>query len=178
MVGDRLHDVRRAAEADVLADERELRARGDEAVDEVLRERAVDVLHGRRRQQRAVGARVEHVDVEAVLVRGVAEAAVVRAERPAPRAAEVADEHRRRAGVREPVVAQHGEQVGEQAVGAPAPVGAVGAAVQDGVPRQPVRAGLGQLQAVGETAAVRRADGDRADLRHVHRRRHGRGRPR
>ena len=49
-------------------DERELRAGRDEAVDEVLRERAVDVLHGRRRQQRAVGARVEHVDVEAVLV--------------------------------------------------------------------------------------------------------------
>ena len=60
------------------ADERELRARGDEAADEVLRQHAVDL---RRRlpggSSGAVGARVEDVDVEAVLVRGVAEPAVV-----------------------------------------------------------------------------------------------------
>ncbi|HTN25164.1 MAG TPA: hypothetical protein VL120_14325 [Solirubrobacteraceae bacterium] len=80
VVGDRLHDRRRPAEPDVQPDERELRAVGDEAADEILREDVVDVLRPRRRAQRVVGARVVDVGVEAVLVRRVPEPAEVAAE--------------------------------------------------------------------------------------------------
>jgi hypothetical protein len=169
VVRDRLHDLWRPAEADVLPDERELRARRDEAVDEVLRERAVDLPDGLRRQQGAVDPRIEDVDVEAVLMRDVPEAAEVRAERPAVGQAEVADEDPRRARVGEAVVAQHRQQEGEQAVGAPAAFGPVRADAARAVPRHPVGAARRQLQAVDERALVRPAGGDRAHLRHVHR---------
>ena len=92
-----LDDAPRAAQADARADEHLLRARGDEAVDEVLRERAGRPGPGRRgRARRPSRARVEDVDVEAVLVRGVAEAAEAAVEDAAARPAEVADEHERR----------------------------------------------------------------------------------
>ena len=129
----------------------------------------------RRRQQQPVGARIEDVDVEAVLMRRVPEAAEVRAERAAPGPAEVADQHGRRAGVGEPVVAQAGDQERQQPVGAPAAVAATRAATERAVPRDPVRAGLGQLQPVDEASAIRCADGDRADVGHLHERRLGAG---
>jgi hypothetical protein len=68
VVRDRLHDGRRAAEADACAHEGELRAGGDEAADEVLRQGAVDVRDPLGSPGRPVYARVVDVDVEAVLV--------------------------------------------------------------------------------------------------------------
>ena len=86
MVDQRHDDVLRALEVQVRADEDLHGAGRDEAVDEVLRELAVDLLGLHRARLGPVLARVEDVGVEAVLVGGVAEAAEVAAEPAAVRA--------------------------------------------------------------------------------------------
>src|SRR6185436_6611652 len=75
VVDQRYDDVLGTLEVQVRADEDLDRAGGDEAVDEVLGELAVDVLglHGAR--LRPVLARIEDVGVEPVLMAGVAEPA-------------------------------------------------------------------------------------------------------
>ena len=80
------HDSRGPAEAARVADEDHPRAGGDEAVDEILREPAVDLVGRRRRAQLPVEPREVDVDVEPVLVRDV-----LVGHRPAALAADVAD---------------------------------------------------------------------------------------
>ncbi len=69
MVGrQHLDDRRRAAQAGVRPDEDLRRAGGDEAVDQVLRERPVDLTRKPRRELAPIAPWVVDVDVEPVLV--------------------------------------------------------------------------------------------------------------
>ena len=95
-----LHDSPRAAQAGVRSDEDSNRTCTDEAVDEVLRERPVDLRRRVRRPLTPVAARVVDVDVEPVLVRDVAGPAVAHAEVAAVGTTEIADSYARRAWVR------------------------------------------------------------------------------
>ena len=83
VMDERYDDRARAAQVQVRPDEELDRAGRAKAIDEVLRQRAIDLRRAQRRERRAVAARVHDVGVEAVLVRVVAEPAVARAERPA-----------------------------------------------------------------------------------------------
>ena len=82
---ERLDDTAGPVQREVRADEHELGIGCEEEVEQVLRERDVDLLDGRRRDLALVVARVVDVDVETVLVRGVL------VERAAAVAADVAD---------------------------------------------------------------------------------------
>jgi len=86
VVPENLDHSARSGQAGVRADEHEHGAGGDEAVDEILGKTMVGLRGEARRPFSPVGARVVDVDVEAVLVRGVA-----RAERASMVPAEVAD---------------------------------------------------------------------------------------
>jgi hypothetical protein len=81
-----LHDRAAPVQAHPRPDEHVLRAGTDEAVDEVLRERSVDEPRRVGAQLAVIGARIQDVCVQAVLVRGVPEAAEAGAERPPVRA--------------------------------------------------------------------------------------------
>jgi hypothetical protein len=126
VVREPLHDARRAGEREARAHEDPLRAGGDEAVDEVLRELDVDLGRPPRRPLGAVAARVVDVDVEPILVRDVADATEARPEVAAARPAEVADADPRRARVRGREVAQDAEHRPHEPVAPPPPPGAVG----------------------------------------------------
>src|SRR4051812_6376191 len=89
VVDERHDDVPRALQVQVRADEDLHRPGGDEAVDEVLRERAIGLRGLDRAPLGAVLARVEDVRVEPVLVRRVAEPAEVSPEYASVRAREV-----------------------------------------------------------------------------------------
>ena len=71
MVRERLDDALRPGQAGVRPDEDADGAGPDEAVDEVLRQRAIDLPRAYRRGLTAVAARVVDVDIEPVLVRDV-----------------------------------------------------------------------------------------------------------
>ena len=86
MVPENTDDPARAGEPRVRPDLDDHGTRAHEAVDEVLREAPVDLSDAARRALPAVPARVVHVHVEPVLVRGV-----LRPEGPAATAAEIAD---------------------------------------------------------------------------------------
>jgi hypothetical protein len=86
-----LHDAGRPRKARVRANVNQIGACGDEQVDERLGERPVDLLGALRRTLSPVATRVVDIGVEAVLVRGV-----LRPERPAAPAAEIADAEARR----------------------------------------------------------------------------------
>jgi hypothetical protein len=119
----------------VRADEDPLRAGSDEAVEQVLGERTVDLSRGRRRPQGSVLTRVVDVDVEAVLMRGVPEAAELRPETAAVWTAEVADQDVRRGRVREAVPGDDVEDDPDEAIAPPPAPRAIRASLQDGVPR-------------------------------------------
>jgi hypothetical protein len=68
VVSEYLHDAGRALQPRPRPDEDALRARRDEVVDEVLREREVDLLRPVGRALASVAAREVDVDVEPVLV--------------------------------------------------------------------------------------------------------------
>ena len=82
--------MRRGPRSRVRAHEDVLGAGGHEAVDQVLRQRAV-YLAGAADPLQAVEARIADVDVQAVLVGGVPEAAEAGTEVAAVRPAEVGD---------------------------------------------------------------------------------------
>jgi hypothetical protein len=92
MSGEHLDDGRRPAKARVRPDEDPLRSGSSEEVDERLREPKIDLPDAHRRPLSTVEPWVVHVDVEAVLVGGVA-----RAEPAAARLAEISDAYSRRA---------------------------------------------------------------------------------
>ena len=92
-----------------------------------------------RRQLLPVAARVVDVDVEAVLVRGVAEPAEPRPEVAAARPAEVADPDPRRVRVGEPVLGEDAQHRAHEARRAPAAPGPVRRPLQDRVPGEVVR---------------------------------------
>jgi hypothetical protein len=95
-----LHHAGRARQAECGTDEDELRARGHEPVDEGLGQPPVDVPRAARAALPAVAAGQVDVDVQAVLVRGVADDPVRGTEVPAARAAEVPDRTRGASGWR------------------------------------------------------------------------------
>src|SRR5438045_3085116 len=85
------HDSRRAPQVGVRPDEDPHRARRDKSVEQVLRQRPVDLVGSNRRALPTVEPRVVDVDVEAVLVGDVLGPEVA-----AVRATEIADPYPRR----------------------------------------------------------------------------------
>ena len=71
---DRLHHAPRSAQAGPAAHEHELRPDVDKPVDQILREGAIDLRWPQRCALAPVQARVVDVDIEAVLMRGMAAA--------------------------------------------------------------------------------------------------------
>jgi hypothetical protein len=100
------HGAGRTGELRVRADVHGLSARGDEALDEVLGQRRVDLRSVARRFLALVRARVVDVHVEAVLVTGVADVSELGAKVASMRTAEVADRHPGRARIRPTVLAR------------------------------------------------------------------------
>jgi hypothetical protein len=123
-----------------------------------LRERPVDFPWPPCRELLSVESRVVDVDVEPVLVRRVAAAAEALVEDPAVRSAEVADPDPRRIRMRGEVLVEHHQQHADQAIAAPAAPGPVRHALQDGIPREVLRALLGELDAVHEPSRPRLAE--------------------
>ena len=153
-----LDDRRRAGETRARADEDLDGARGDEPVDELLREPAGDLPGPVGRALAAVAPRVVDVRVEPVLVRRVARRAEAFAELAALRAREVADPDPCRLGVRRPVRGRHVEEGRDEAPGAGAPPVAVGGDPADRVPREERVALGGEGDARDEAAVPRQAD--------------------
>src|SRR5687767_12223824 len=118
VVPEDLDDVRRPGEARVGPHVDDVRTRCHEEVEQCLGETAIHLLGSLRRPLTAVEARVIHVGVEPVLVRGV-----LRTERPSARAAEVADADTGRPRMGVGVVPENTEDRANEIVGAPSPPG-------------------------------------------------------
>ncbi len=149
--GQHFDDRRRPCQPGVRSHEHVRRAGGDEPVDQVLREPPVDLPRADGRALAAVEARVVDVCVEAVLVRGVARRAELRAERAAGRAREVADADAGRRRMGGLVVADHRDERAYESVGGVPPPRTVRRVLQDEVPGEEARA-LG-----GEPSALHQA---------------------
>jgi hypothetical protein len=129
VVPEHSHDSGRPPQLGVGPDIDDIRARGDEQVDERLGERPVDLRGVLRRALSPVQTRVVHVRVEAVLMR-----CMLRSEGPAPPAAEIADADARRFGVSARVSLDDAEHGADEIVRAPPAPGAVRRDVQDRIP--------------------------------------------
>ena len=114
VVPENLHDAGRAREAGIRADVDEVGARRDEAVEEVLREPAVDLRDELRRPLATVAARVVDVRIEPVLV-----CRVHGPERAAARLAQVADPYSWSLRVGGRVAADHTEEEADEPVACP-----------------------------------------------------------
>jgi hypothetical protein len=133
-------DAPRPGQVRCRADEDADRAGADEAAHEVLSQRVVDLGRVVDGALAAVAARVVHVDVEPVLVRGVADAPELRAEVAAVRAAQVADADARRPRVRGGVrVDDPKDGADDASIPEPAPA-SVGLSLENGIPREEVPA--------------------------------------
>jgi hypothetical protein len=145
VAGEQLDHGRRTAQAGVGPHEDSLRSGSSEEVDQRLREPKINLANTQRRALSPVEPRVVHVDVEAVLMRGVA-----RAEPAAVRLAEVSDAHPRRAGVAGSIGSDDAEDKANQPVGPPAPPRAVRLPMQQWIPREERRAARRQLNSSNE----------------------------
>src|SRR3954469_4774339 len=152
VVDQRRDDPARAAQVQPGADEDLDGARLHEAEDELLGEAAVDLPRAEGRALAPVAAGVVHVDVEAGLMAGVAEAAVARAEEPAVRPREVADEDPRAVRVLVAVLAQHELHAVDGLGRAPAPPPAIGGALEHRVPGREVEGVRRELHAAAQAA--------------------------
>jgi hypothetical protein len=135
VAAEHLDDRRRPTKACVGPDEDSIGSSSNEEVDQHLREAKIDLANTQRRPFPPVEPRVVHVDVEAVLMRGVA-----RAEPAAVRLAEVSDANSRRAGVPGGIGGDNVEDDANQLVGSPAAPRAVGLPMQQWIPREECRA--------------------------------------
>src|SRR5215210_1306452 len=142
VVDQRRDDAARPVQAEARADEDPGRRPADEAVHELLGEPAVDLGGAEGGALEAVATGVVDVDVEAGLVRRVAEPAVARAEEAAVRAREVADEHAGDVGMGRAVLAQHDLHALDDLGPPPAPPFAVRRSLEHRVPGHEV-GGLG-----------------------------------
>ena len=145
MAAEHLDDARRPAKARVGPDEDSFCASSNEEVDQRLGEPNVDLANTQRRPFPPVEPRVVHVDVETVLMRGVA-----RAEPAAVRLAEVSEAHPRRVGVAGGIGSDDAEDEANQLIGPPAPPGAVGLPMKQWIPREERRATRRQLNSSNE----------------------------
>lgn len=134
MAAEHLDDRRRPAKAGVGPDEDSFSSSSNEEVDQRLGEPKIELANVRRPFP-PVPPWVVDVDVEAVLMRGVA-----RAEPAAVRLAEVSDAHPRRARMAGRISSDDAEDDANQLVGPPAPPGAVGLPVEQRIPREERRA--------------------------------------
>ena len=135
MAAEHLDDRRRPAKAGVGPDEDSFGSSSNEEVDQRLGEPKIDLANAQRRPFPPVAPWVVDVDVEAVLMRGVA-----RPEPAAVRLAEVSDAHPRRARMAGRISGDDAEDDANQLVGPPAPPGAVGLPVEQRIPREERRA--------------------------------------
>jgi hypothetical protein len=147
----------RPAKACVGPDEDSLGSSSNEKVDQRLREAEINLANPPRRPFPPVEPWVVHVDVEAVLMRGVA-----RAEPAAVRLAEVSDAHPRRVGVPGGIAGDDAEDDANEVVGPPAPPRTVGLPVQQRIPREVRRAAGRQLNSSNEPSRSRTAERSRA----------------
>jgi hypothetical protein len=161
VVDEFLDDPARAPQAGPGPDEHVLGPGGDEAVHQILGERAVDLGRLSGRQLQGVPARIEHVHVGAVLVGGVTQPAEPLPERPSVWPAQVRDADPGSKRVGEPVLGDDAEDPVDHAVGAPATPVPVGRAAQRKVPGEEVGALRRQLHAAQESAVPGPPDGDR-----------------
>ena len=157
--------ARGAREARGVPDEHHVRPGGDEPIEQVLRKVVVDLARRDRRAEVPVATRVVDVDVEPVLVGGVL------VERTAAAAADVTDHDPRRLRVRRSVGGDHREERPDRPLVPVQPPRLVRRPVRDGIPRDPVRPGKGQLRPVHEAPCEpdacrgRSLPGDRPELR-------------
>jgi hypothetical protein len=150
VVPEKLDHSARTGQAGVRADEHELGACGDEAVDEILGETVIDLRGNARRPLAPVGAWVVDVDVEAVLVRDVAWA-----ERAAVAVAEIANPQARRRWVSVSVFVHDPQYGADEEVCPPAPTGAVGPPVQERVPGEVAWPGCRELDSPQQASVGR-----------------------
>jgi hypothetical protein len=157
MAAEHLDDGLRPAKACVRPDEDSFSSSSNEQVDQRLREPKIDLANPQRRPFPPVEPWVVHVDVEAVLMRGVA-----RAEPAAVRLAEVSDAHTRRAGVAGGIGGDDAEDEANQLVGPPAPPRAVGLPMQQRIPGEERRAARRQLNSSNKPSRRRTTERSRA----------------
>ncbi len=103
-----------------------LSPRAHEAVDEVLGQLPIDLVGRPRGSLSSVTARVVHVHIEPVLMRGVPQSPEPRPEAPASGTADISYADADREGVLCRVRAQHSENGPDEAIVAEAPRAAVG----------------------------------------------------
>lgn len=161
VVGERLNDLRRPAEAGVWADKDTRGARGDEAINEILRESLVDLADALGRPFTSVAPRVEDVNVEPVLVGGMADAAEAAPKLAAVRAAEVTDSNARRPGVGIRVGTDDAQYGRDEPIRAPAAPATIRRAVQHRVPGEVMPASRRELNAADEASGPGEPDGTR-----------------
>lgn len=105
MVGKRPDDPRRASQPDLGPHQHRARARGDQQVDEVLRERTIDLAWAGGRAPPAVATGVIDVGVQI----------------SAPWSAEVSDQHRQGTRIAIPVAVRDAQEQPDQGVGGEPP---------------------------------------------------------
>ena len=159
-----LDDLLRPGELGAGADEDELGAGGDEAVDEVLGQGAIDLGDPRGGELPQVEPRVEDVDVDAVLVGGVAEPPEALPEVAPVRPAEIGDPDPRPSRVGRPVLGDHREHDRERPPRGPTAPGPVGRLLQRKVPGEEVGSLGRQLDAADQRSALRGSQRDRAGV--------------
>ncbi len=120
VVDELLHDAAPAAECHARPDEHVLRSGRREAIHEILGEHAVDLPWRVRAALAPVSSRVVDVDVEPVLVRGVAEPAESPAESTAARPGEVPHADSCGFRMRGAILAQDAQERAHEAIGPPA----------------------------------------------------------
>jgi hypothetical protein len=138
-------------------DEDSFSSSSNEEVDQRLGQPKINLANTHRRPLPPVEPWVVHVDIEAVLMRGVA-----RAEPAAVRLAEVSDAHPRRARVAGGIGGDDAEDDANQPVCPPAPPRAVGLPVQQRIPREEGRAARRQLDSSNKPPRRRISERPRA----------------
>jgi hypothetical protein len=141
-----LDDRRRPAKTCVGPNEDSLGSSSNEELDERLGQPKINLANTQRRPFAPVEPWVVHVDVEAVLMRGVA-----RAEPAAVRFAEVSDAQARRAGLGGRIRSDDVEDEADQLVRPPAPPRAVGLPMEQRIPREERRAARRELNSSNES---------------------------
>jgi murein peptide amidase A len=148
-----LHHTRRPAQPRVGPDEYALDPGADEEVDESLREAPVDRGRGPRSSLATIESRVVDVDVEPVLVRGVA-----RPEWPALPPAQVPDAEAWGVRMLLRVASGDAQDEADKRVGTPAPPGPVRPPMQERIPREERRAPGGEPNAADEMTGRRASE--------------------
>lgn len=158
MVRQALNDGWSALERRRESDEDALCARGDQSVDEGLREAHVDLPGSPRRPLGTVASRVVEVGVESVLMGDVPDPAEARSEVAAVTPAEISNADPRRARVLGRKLADDTENHAHEAIAPPPAPGTVGSLISDRVPAEEIPTFGREPNSADEPAARRGAE--------------------